>query len=91
MCFSAEASFGTGADIAIVGTVAIKKAETPSQRIFALIPWFFSIQQSMEGILWVTLPNPDSLLWQRIGTYGFLLFAWVLWRFIYLSPSGCLK
>lgn len=79
MCFSAEASFGTGVVIAIVGAVAVRKAETPSWRVFALIPLFLSIQQCMEGILWLSLPHPDFLLWQRIGTYGFLLFAWVVW------------
>jgi hypothetical protein len=79
MCFSAEASFGTGVVLAIVGAVAVRKAETPSWRVFAMIPLFLSIQQCMEGILWLSLPHPDFLLWQRIGTYGFLLFAWVIW------------
>jgi hypothetical protein len=79
MCFSAEASFGAGAVIGIVGVVAIRKASTPSQRIFATIPLFFAIQQCLEGILWLSLPNPDNLFWQQIGTYGFLLFAWVVW------------
>lgn len=79
MCFSAEASFGAGAAIAVLGVFTIRKAETPSRRVFAMIPLFFSMQQCMEGILWLSLPHPDFLLWQRIGTYGFLLFAWVLW------------
>ncbi len=79
MCFSAEASFGAGAVIGIMGVVAIKKASTTSQRVLAIIPLFFSFQQCMEGILWLSLPNLDELLWHRIGTYGFLVFAWVVW------------
>ena len=62
MCFSAEASFGTGVVIAIVGAVAVRKAETPSRRVFAMIPLFLSIQQCMEGILWLSLSHPDFLL-----------------------------
>ncbi|WPP49829.1 DUF6629 family protein [Catalinimonas niigatensis] len=79
MCFSAEASFGTGTVIAIIGGITLQKTSTPSQRIFASIPLFFAIQQAMEGILWISLPSTDYLLWQRIATYGFLLFAWIVW------------
>ncbi|MDF9797082.1 hypothetical protein OKW21_002345 [Catalinimonas alkaloidigena] len=79
MCFSAEASFGAGAVIAVVGAFAMQKASTASQGGLAAIPLFFAIQQCLEGMLWITIHHLEYLLWQQIGTYGFLLFAWVVW------------
>lgn len=79
MCFSAGASFGAGIILAIVGAGAIKEAKAPSQLMFAAIPLVFSIQQIIEGMVWLSFTNPAFLLWREQATYGFLVFAQVIW------------
>jgi len=84
MCFSASASFGAAALIGTAGVVAYKKANTPSTRPFAAIPILFAIQQFFEGCLWLSLSQPfatGSEFWTIFCTYGFLVFAWVIWPF----------
>jgi len=79
MCFSAEASFGAAAVIAVVGMVSIKKSSTQAQRVFAVIPLFFAIQQFLEGWIWIVLANPEYLPWKQFLTIGYLIFVWVVW------------
>jgi hypothetical protein len=82
MCFSAEASFAGGVLISAIGIAVVTKIHKPSQYLFASIPLFFGIQQFTEGILWLTIPNPEYLGIQKIATYIFLVMADVLWPFI---------
>jgi len=79
MCFSASASFGAGLVLTGIGVASIKKIHHRSQLPFASIPFLFGVQQLAEGILWVTLPNPDYIVMQKITTYVFLFFAQILW------------
>lgn len=88
MCFSAEASFTAGAVLTVIGIATIKKTESKSQLWFASIPLVFGIQQLAEGILWLTLPNPDQIVAQRAATYVFIFFAQIIWPFI--VPFGVL-
>jgi len=79
MCFSAEASFGAAAVIAVTGLISIKKSTTTAQRVFAVIPLFFAIQQFLEGWIWIVLANPEYLSWKQFLTIGYLIFVWVVW------------
>jgi len=79
MCFSAEASFVGGVLISIVGVATIRKVHKPSQLVFASIPLFFGIQQIAEGFLWLTLPVPEYVTFQKLSTYIFLSMALVIW------------
>jgi hypothetical protein len=79
MCFSAGASFGAGAVLAVVGVASIRKAEAPSQVPFASIPFIFAIQQITEGFLWLSLTDPAYASLQQVTTYNFLFFAQVVW------------
>jgi hypothetical protein len=79
MCFSAGASFTAAAVIAAAGVATTANVSKPSQRLFACIPFLFSIQQIAEGFLWLTLLNPDQVILQKINTYLFLIPADVLW------------
>jgi hypothetical protein len=79
MCFSATASFAGGVIISAIGVAVITKVHKPSQLLFASIPLFFGLQQFTEGVLWLTIPNPDYAAIQKIATYIFLLMADVLW------------
>ncbi len=79
MCFSASASFGASAVLAVIGTVAIIKAKTTPQTLFAGIPLIFSVQQLAEGMLWLSLKNADLAQWQSLFMYSFLVFAMMVW------------
>lgn len=79
MCFSANASFGAGIVLSVIGVASIKKAEHRSQLLFASIPLIFAVQQISEGVLWLALSNSDAILLQRITTYIFLTFAQIVW------------
>ncbi len=79
MCFSANASFGAGILLSVIGVAAIKKVQHPSQIPFASIPLIFAVQQISEGLLWLTLPNPDYAFLQRVITYVFLFLAQIVW------------
>ena len=78
MCFSAGASFGAGAVLSIVGAVAVIKAKTIPQGLFAAIPFIFSIQQVAEGMLWLSF-NRDDIPGRSFFTYVFLVFAIMFW------------
>lgn len=79
MCFSAEASFAGGVIISAIGVAVVTKVHKPSQLLFASIPLFFGLQQFTEGVLWLTIPNPDYAALQKIATFIFLIMADVLW------------
>ncbi len=82
MCFSAEASFGASIVIGGIGIVALKKAQTHSQQVFAMIPVFFALQQFTEGLIWLDLlshTNTPFSPWLSIKTKLYLLFAWMIW------------
>jgi len=79
MCFSAGASFGASAVLSIIGTAAIMRARTIPQGLFAGIPIIFSFQQLAEGLLWLSLKDPQLAPFQSHFTYVFLVFALVVW------------
>ncbi|HEY6062712.1 MAG TPA: DUF6629 family protein [Chitinophagaceae bacterium] len=79
MCFSATASFGAGAVLGTIGIIAVAKAKTNPQRLFATIPLIFAVQQVTEGVLWLTLKDPSLASWQPLLTYIYLVFAMAIW------------
>ena len=79
MCFSAEASFAGGVIISAIGVATVREVHKPSQLVFASIPLFFGLQQFVEGCLWVAIPNPELIHFQKTATYIFLIMADFLW------------
>lgn len=79
MCFSAEASFTASLVLGVVGLVAIKKTQRPTQLAFACIPFLFAFQQFSEGILWLSLTNTEFAFLETFSTYTFLIFAQIIW------------
>lgn len=75
MCFSAPVSFVAGAALVATGVATVHKAPKHEKMIGA-VPLIFGVQQLMEGGLWLTL---GSVPWSTFFTYGFLLFAYVIW------------
>ena len=79
MCFSATASFGASAVLGTIGIIAVAKAKTNPQRLFATIPLIFAVQQFTEGLLWLSLKNAGMASWQSLLTYIYLVFAMAIW------------
>ena len=79
MCFSAGASFTSGALLSVIGTETLRKVHKPSQIVFACIPLFFAFQQFAEGILWVSVNHPEYAFVRTVSMYIFLALAWVVW------------
>ena len=79
MCFSATVSFGAGVALSVAGAVAVNKAHTPAQRVFASIPLLFSIQQISEGFVWLGLQHPEFKPSLPFATFTFLIFAQIVW------------
>jgi hypothetical protein len=84
MCFSAGASFAGGVIISSIGVATVSKARKSSSIVFAGIPLLFGLQQFAEGLLWLTLPEPDPQLFylRKICTYIFMITAQVIWPLI---------
>lgn len=81
MCFSAGASFGASAVLAVTGILTIKKVDKKSQYLFASIPLIFALQQFIEGFVWLSLSNPDFAFLNNFSVHVFLVFAQVVWPF----------
>jgi len=79
MCFSASASFGASVVLAVVGVTSFACSRSLQQRVLSGIPVIFALQQFTEGILWMALLNPAWSHWEKPATYGFLVFAQVVW------------
>ena len=77
MCFSASASFTSGAVLGTLGVGAISRVKASSEIPFASIPLIFSFQQIIEGFLWIALK--DSSTYVVPLTYAFLFFALLWW------------
>src|SRR5277367_1892254 len=79
MCFSASASFGASAVLAVIGVASIKQVQHKSQVVFACIPIFFSLQQFAEGMAWISFANPFNATMNVYATYTFLIFSQIVW------------
>jgi hypothetical protein len=79
MCFSATASFGASAVLAITGIATIIKAKTTPHYLFSSIPLVFAVQQFAEGMLWLALKHTGYEWGQSFFTYTFLFFAIMVW------------
>lgn len=86
MCFSAGASFGAATVLSLAGAGAMAGAQTKAHRLFAAIPMIFSLQQVMEGMLWLSQKNEELRRGELFFTYGFLFFALILWP-VYIPYS----
>ena len=75
MCFSSSASFVASGGLAIIGGVSFVAAKK-EDKILAVIPIMFAIQQFFEGIQWVYLNNGSVSFFSG---YSFLFFAFILW------------
>ncbi|MCB1984209.1 MAG: hypothetical protein H6936_08875 [Burkholderiales bacterium] len=78
MCFSAEASFIVGGSLVVIGTAIIKRIHAKNEIPVALIPLIFAAQQTMEGLLWISLDS-DNLQAQFWLSNSYGVFVGVIW------------
>lgn len=81
MCFSSTASFIAGAVLAVAGAASLRVIHHADQRPLAMIPFIFSIQQFIEGFLWLAHTHHSFSECEMPLTYSFLFFAQVIWPF----------
>ena len=82
MCFSATASFIASGGLAAISVASIVSAKK-KEKILAIIPLLFAIQQAFEGFQWLQIDRGEASL---VAAYGFLLFAFIIWP-IYVPSS----
>lgn len=93
MCFSATASFTAGILLLGIGTLTLKSANRPGERLFAAIPLLFALQQLSEGVIWLTVHDEAPLL-NAVMTQVYSFFSHVLWpayiplAVLLLEPPG---
>ena len=83
MCFSAIVSFTAAAGLSLLGIATISRTTSKREILLASFPCLFALQQTLEGFVWLGKSN-DLISIDFIATYGFLLFASLLW--LVLSP-----
>jgi hypothetical protein len=84
MCSSAIVSFSAATGLSLLGMLTIGKANSNQDILLASFPCLFAIQQTFEGLVWLSKIDSNFSRLESIGTYGFLLFATFLW--LILSP-----
>ncbi len=84
MCFSATASFTASFLLLLCGITALYRAKK-NQRLFAMIPLLFSIQQFIEGSIWQSLTAGAPV---QAAMWAYLTFVFIVWpNWIPLSIS----
>jgi hypothetical protein len=65
--------------VGAIGVVSLTLINGPRELPLAAVPLLFALQQSVEGLLWITLPTaPDAAIGEDL-TVCFLAFAEVFW------------
>ena len=82
MCFSAPGSIVTGTILAASGLYAIEQAKDKDKSflMFASIPFFFGIQQLIEGAVWMAFADKDMAL-VSLASQAYVFFAFAFWPF----------
>ncbi len=81
MCFSATASFTASGVLIIQGVATLQLVkQKKSYFLFALIPFFFAIQQFSEGIIWTKFNQGLPIEgFASVAAFIFLMFAFLIW------------
>jgi len=82
MCFSASASFTASAVLMPLGLYSTHLARSnrqPNYVPLALVPFFFGVQQFIEGLEWTAIDNGRTEPLTTLAGLGFLFFAYCFW------------
>lgn len=75
MCFSPEASFSVAALCAAAGGVCLLRMKHHAFAGLAIMPFIFSLQQAVEGLIWLRPAWPDPAFLATI----FIIIAKIVW------------
>lgn len=78
MCFSPTASFSVSAGLAIVGIMTLRSSAR-HELLFASIPLLFSVQQFIEGAIWLVLLHKWPVTSEYWLTQGYVIFVGMVW------------
>ena len=76
MCFSAPASLIASGGLAVAGIASVRLATRPEEKLIAVLPLVFAVQQAIEGWQWISL-NAGSP--SMLAGYLFVFFAFFFW------------
>ncbi|MDA0963567.1 MAG: hypothetical protein O3C02_00710 [Cyanobacteria bacterium] len=82
MCFSASASFTASAVLMPLGLYSTHVAQKTGKRDYiplALVPFFFGVQQFVEGLEWTAIDQGGVEPLSTLAGLGFLFFAYCFW------------
>jgi hypothetical protein len=82
MCFSSSASFGVAAGLLPLGLASVRYCQQEhrsDQLPLAFTPLFFSIQQALEGLVWLGLEREGSGWLVHPAALSYLFFAYAFW------------
>lgn len=82
MCFSSSASFVVAAALVPVGVASVRycRQERRSDLLpLALSPLFFSVQQALEGVVWLGLAPGGPAALAHPAALAYLFFAYAFW------------
>ena len=88
MCFSAPVSFAASAFVAGAGALALRETRTITERPFASVPLLFAMQQFVEGVLWLLLPQIGTGGASHLLVQVYAFFIGVIWPMV--IPLGIL-
>lgn len=88
MCFSAPVSFAASAFVAGAGALALRETRTVTERPFASVPLLFAMQQFVEGVLWLLLPQIGTGGASHLLVQVYAFFIGVIWPMV--IPLGIL-
>ena len=70
------------------------KAERPGYKPLALVPFFFGVQQFVEGLEWTAIGNGSAPPMEPLATFGalgFLFFAYCFWMIWIPWSAWCIS
>jgi len=79
MCFSASVSFAASAFVAGAGALALRETRTATERPLASVPLLFALQQCVEGVLWLLLPQVGTASTSHLLVQVYAFFIGVVW------------
>ena len=80
MCFSASASFAVAGINALIGVAILYKKPARHEIPLASFPLMFALQQFIEGLLWILLPDaPQGTPVISALAILFIVFAEIIW------------
>ncbi|MCT0210128.1 MAG: hypothetical protein DCF18_12650 [Cyanobium sp.] len=82
MCFSSSASFVVAAALLPVGVASVRycqQAQRSDLLPLAFSPLFFSVQQTLEGVVWLGLAPGGAAALVHPAALAYLFFAYAFW------------